>query len=151
MISQHIRNRWSLPKIVHTSSGIDRYVLFQTPWLSVEFHKINEPDEGFLVHQHPWTFFSFRVRGGYTEELYINASDTTSYEVKRGWLRAHTMWWTSAHRIKELHGTPITLFITGPPHLRGIRFWTKGKPFDISKYLPEDAQEMLNIYPDLPA
>jgi len=144
-------NRWSGPFVnKDAASGIDQYVLFRTPWLSVEFHKINKPDEGYVIHQHPWTFFSFRLRGGYTEELFVNASGVQWVEIKRGWLGAHRMRWTSAHRIKELHGTPVTLFVTGRPHIRGLRFWNKGKQFDLSQYLPDDALGMFNMYPDLP-
>ena len=154
LIRNRHEGRWAfIPYRYNTSSGVDLFVLFKTPWLSVEFNRINRPDPSGVTHDHPWSFFSFRIWGGYTEHRMTDSRDVSTYKVvRRGFLTGHIMKHYHSHRISELHGNkkPITLFVFGKPHRRGLRFWRDGKLYDITKGGTGEDFNMLNIYPEFP-
>jgi len=37
------------------------------PWLALRLHHIRSSDQGGVFHDHPWSFFSLILRGGYFE------------------------------------------------------------------------------------
>lgn len=45
-----------------------RLRIVQTPWFAVYLHRIEGPDPGIDLHDHPWPFVSFILRGGYREQ-----------------------------------------------------------------------------------
>lgn len=92
--------RWYVRKLRGEQRGLQVYV-----------HKIMRPDHDRALHDHPWWFWSFIVKGGYTEELDNGA--------RRSW-RAPAFSRHAAedrHRIDAtLNDKPVwTIFITGPP------------------------------------
>jgi hypothetical protein len=46
-----------------------RWRIFECPWFGVYLHRIDGPDEGRDLHDHPWPFVSIVLRGGYIEEV----------------------------------------------------------------------------------
>ena len=46
-----------------------RWSLFETKWLSARIHHIATKDYDIVMHDHPWNFLSFVIRGNYTEAL----------------------------------------------------------------------------------
>lgn len=46
-----------------------RLYLIETPWFGVMLHRIVRPDHDAELHDHPWSFLSLVLRGGYVEEL----------------------------------------------------------------------------------
>ena len=44
-----------------------RYRIFDTPWLRLYLHIIKRSDGDRDMHDHPWNFLSFILRGGYFE------------------------------------------------------------------------------------
>lgn len=44
-----------------------RYFLFRSPWVSVFLHHLMSSDEDRALHDHPWTFITWLVSGGYWE------------------------------------------------------------------------------------
>lgn len=44
-----------------------RWRLLQTPWFGIYLHRIGTPDSRPTLHDHPWNFTAFVLRGGYTE------------------------------------------------------------------------------------
>jgi len=46
---------------------LKRWRLIQTPWFGVFLHRIGGPDPGVDLHDHPWSFRSVILRGGYTQ------------------------------------------------------------------------------------
>jgi hypothetical protein len=66
--------RFSVLKRVITRTGVDdeipyliRYNLLSTPWFGIKLHKILISDEA-CEHDHPWSFVSFILKGGYVEQ-----------------------------------------------------------------------------------
>jgi hypothetical protein len=115
-----------------TSDGevyLDRLRIVQTPWFGVYLHRLDVPDPGVDLHDHPWTFASVILRGGYDEEVCDtdDAEDCARWAERwpgtctRGFTRSwtarsvHRLLLTECHRITRLHRSPTwTLIITGP-------------------------------------
>ena len=48
---------------------LTRWKLVSTPWFAIYVHKIWLDDKDRHLHDHPWSFVSLILRGGYVEEL----------------------------------------------------------------------------------
>lgn len=48
---------------------LSRLMLVRTPWFGVYFHIIRRPDWSRCQHDHPWSFVTLILRGGYVEEV----------------------------------------------------------------------------------
>lgn len=98
---------------------LDRLRLVQTPWFGVYLHKIYKPDEDRAVHDHPWAFASWVLRGGYTE-TFVPAprqwvSTTGHVSRSQTWRRwsFHRMGLQSAHQIVKVQPKTVTLVLVG--------------------------------------
>lgn len=93
---------------------LTRWRIIQTPWFSIFLHKFATPDSRFTLHDHPWSFVSFVLRGGYSQEVVRNWRDTDNprLEEVRRFSRLRR---GDAHFIYRLLRTPTwTLVFTGP-------------------------------------
>ncbi len=97
---------------------LKRLRLLQTPWFGVFVHAILEPDRDRHPHDHPWTFRSLILRGGYTEEIYpiptsgvLELDGVTHHNRRPGGL--HHMQRGKVHRIKTINGPTTTLVLVG--------------------------------------
>lgn len=127
--------RWALWEWGDIPSKTDPSVVYlrrlrvvQTPWFSVLVHQIFEPDSDRDPHDHPWSFGSLVVRGGYTED--VSEKITLFGRVVEGktrneWPRWswHRMTTKEAHRITSVLPDTMTLVVTGP-RVRTWGFWT---------------------------
>lgn len=133
--------RWAFMRfmVLVTETGetyLARVRIVQTPWAAVYLHKLDVPDPGLDLHDHPWWFASLILRGGYDEEVAdcreapglariadaVGRPDQCRRGVVRTWKAGsiHTMPLTAAHRISHLHRRPTwTLVLTG----RRARSW----------------------------
>ena len=95
---------------------LDRLSLIWTPFFSIKFHRIYRPDRQRDLHDHPWSFLAFILRGSYWED--------TVKGVKR------RRWWnwkkaTDRHSIRTVSRSPVwTLVICGPKS-RSWGFWVE--------------------------
>jgi len=46
-----------------------RWRLFECPWFGIYLHKICRPDRDRALHDHPWPFVSYVIKGSYEEEV----------------------------------------------------------------------------------
>jgi len=46
-----------------------RWKIILTPWFAIYIHAIYKADEDKHLHNHPWNFWSFVLKGSYTERL----------------------------------------------------------------------------------
>jgi len=51
----------------HGDAYLIRYFLLRTPWFSIYLHHILRSDEDRELHDHPWSFWSIIIWGGYWE------------------------------------------------------------------------------------
>ncbi|HVT78343.1 MAG TPA: hypothetical protein VHD87_15005 [Acidimicrobiales bacterium] len=92
------------------SEYLVRYVVFRTPWIGLQVHKICRPDNDRHLHNHPRPFVALVLRGGYDEERLDRAGAVRVRRVRRG----NVMRLAGYHRITRLHRTPTwTLVVVG--------------------------------------
>lgn len=99
---------------------MERWRLIQTPLFGIYVHFIYREDLDPVPHDHPWRFWSFILRGGYTEELHRRTGDCGSCEdrVCSRW-SLHSFPLHHAHRIVSVRPKTVTLVLVG----RKVRTW----------------------------
>lgn len=55
-----------------------RWNLFECPLFSIKLHKIMVSDDACL-HDHPWTFISIILKGGYVEESWTHTNNSNNH------------------------------------------------------------------------
>lgn len=116
-----------------------RWRVIQTPWFGFYVHFIHREDLDRLPHDHPWSFWTWIVRGSYAEKYYpdsrfIKVRGPMRYQIRRRWsLRRFPP--LAAHRITATHGHVTTLVLVG----RKFRTWGfydgAGRFIEWDKYL----------------
>ena len=92
---------------------------FETPWFSIRLHHWLAPDDDRAVHDHPWAFRTFVLKGGYIDhspsgDTHLRAPATAFREA------------THQHTVFPDPGGCWTVIVTGP-QVRRWGFWVKGK------------------------
>lgn len=125
-----IKGRYDLrPRVIPVDRSDDPWVrqirLFRTPLLTVIVHRFYAPDPYLDPHDHPWTFASWMLRGGYDEIVYTNPDDLSEWHVRehRRW-SWHRMTPDTAHRIVAADRA-MTLMLCGKWRRKTIRFWVE--------------------------
>jgi hypothetical protein len=140
-------NLWAFWKWADTPSQINegqvylrRLRVVNTPWFSLMVHWINEPDTGRWPHDHPWAFYSWVVRGEYTEDLYDILGWIIDKRVhKQG--SVHLMSFDLAHRITSISDGLMTVVLTGKRQRR-FRFWTPEGKIPWDKMKPSEVNDV---------
>jgi hypothetical protein len=95
---------------------LDRLRLVQTPCFGVYLHHIEQPDLDRDPHDHPWSFGSLVLRGGYVERFHPYPNVHRDFHVvTRQWRRWswHRMGTATAHRITSVQPGTVTLVFVG--------------------------------------
>lgn len=94
------------------SEYITRLHIVKTPWFAVCLHWINKPDAEPWLHDHPVSFLSIVLRGGYAE-LRASGDGDIGHKVHRwfNFVRAHR---ADRHRIIFARKNTLTLCFMGP-------------------------------------
>jgi hypothetical protein len=98
-----------------------RYKLIKCPWFGICVHKLCRSDYERALHDHPWAFMSFVLRGGYCEvhdQTYDN-TETRLFHRPVAILFRPARW---RHRVIILHRPAWTLVFMGP-RVRRWGFW----------------------------
>lgn len=63
--------RWKHINDIDTPGDVylSRLMLLRTPWFGVYLHVIRRPDWAACQHDHPWSFVTIILRGGYEEHV----------------------------------------------------------------------------------
>lgn len=121
---------------------LTRWRVIQTPWFGVYVHRMDGPDPRSTLHDHPWSFLSLILRGGYTEH-YAPGLDADTGKV--GWMRSwgrgtlHRLRAEDAHAILQLLRFPTwTLLVVGRRR-RTWGYWDEHgwTPFDQHRHAAE--------------
>lgn len=109
--------RWTITD----SEYILRLHLIKTPWFAICLHWINKPDPEPYLHDHPVSFLSIILRGGYWEERgYTYAPGQHGTVLLKhdriNWIRAS---YEDSHSIVQVQPNTLTLAIMGPK----VREW----------------------------
>lgn len=106
---------------------------FESPFGSVRVHHWLGRDDDRAMHDHPWSFVTFILRGGYTEMVPSERGDGS---VTLKWLKAPSVHYRPAdyqHMVFPNEGSVWTVIVTGP-RVRHWGFWVKGKFVKSYKY-----------------
>lgn len=104
---------------------LTRYFLLKTRWLSIYLHHLQASDEDRALHDHPWSFVTFLLSGGYYEHT----------ETATTWRRRFSLLYRPAewrHRLSLVRPT-WTLVVHGPRR-RQWGFWTASGFLDWIRY-----------------
>lgn len=72
-----ILDRFVIPNLDNPDElYLTRWRLIETPWFGLFLHRFDGPDSRPVFHDHPWSFVSLLVRGGYVEHR-LNLHDRT--------------------------------------------------------------------------
>lgn len=97
------------------SEYITRLHVLKTPWFAICLHWINKPDPEPYLHDHPVSFLSLILRGGYTETRVRKPDDMPpGRSVKHrwfNWIRARRF---DRHSITAAEPGTLTLCLMGP-------------------------------------
>jgi hypothetical protein len=117
------------------SPMIRRKRLVQTPLFSVYLHHLLRPDADRDLHDHPWSFLTLILRGGYVEDHSTGGKPGT-----RAWKRfsVHQMRAkVDRHRIISVEPNTLTLVLLGR-HKRDWGFYTPSGWVNYRNYLGLD-------------
>lgn len=84
MIKEKIK-KFFLVKEIRSKEGelhFQRYRLLSSRWLRVYIHKICKSDEDSHLHTHPWSFFSFILKGGYKQKVMAHPLDYIPWDIE---------------------------------------------------------------------
>jgi len=143
------------------SKYLDRLRIVQTPWFGLYLHWIYSPDDGRDLHDHPWWFASFLLKGQYVEECMVPWRDQRHGPVgdESAVIRTHTdlfgvvrpvgvVWsrsikWlnikaaTGLHRITYMTRSPVVSLVFVGPRVREWGFvqadgsWIRAEDYHI--------------------
>ncbi len=95
---------------------LSRLNIIKTPWFSVKLHWIHRPDPDRDLHNHPWRFIAFILRGSYEELESKNPTREPGKLRKVNWLNYKNN--VTAHRITKVTPNVLTLVISGPKNYK---------------------------------
>jgi hypothetical protein len=105
---------------------LTRYHIFDNRWFGVYLHRLNQSDEERAPHDHPWSFISVLLTGGYTEVTPVFCSvngGCTPAEDKR-WYHQLSVLFRPAEYIHRLELTkPTWTLVLRGPERRTWGFW----------------------------
>lgn len=120
---------------------LTRWRILETPWFGLFIHRFDGPDSRPVLHDHPWSFVSLLVRGGYVEHRLgygkISSAPTPRQVIRRHVRFVNVMRRDDAHFIESLDRTPTwSVLVVGkrrrtwgflrpiPGSTRGAWSWT---------------------------
>ena len=137
----------------HIGNYMRRFIL-ATPWFSIRLHSILRSDVERDLHDHPWSFVSVLLRGGYTEKRPktvapcfaedlsgIETTETThrsTWYNRWGWRLA-----TDRHRISFVYPDTWSLFIYGPVR-QWWGFYTKAGKIYFQDYVAQHSTRRIS-------
>ena len=107
--------RWALWRwydiVLDDTLYLSRLNIIQTPWFSVKLHWIHRPDPDRDLHDHPWGFLAFVLRGGYEELESKNPTTEVGKLRVINWFNYKNT--KTAHRICYAKPGTLTLILSG--------------------------------------
>ncbi len=116
-----VMERFEIPNLDDPSElYLIRWRLIQTPWFAFYLHRMDGPDSRATLHDHPWPFVSFVLRGGYWEDRLNPATmDTRKHRVR--WVNRMPIY--GAHSIRTLLRQPTWTFLVVGRRVKTWGYW----------------------------
>lgn len=104
---------WAFWRWTEVDTGyITRLHFIKTPWFAIDFHWLHHPDPEPFLHDHPVSFLSIILWGGY-DELRLGRV------VRRSWFNYIRASLADSHTIMAVRPHTLTLCLMGPK----VREW----------------------------
>lgn len=106
-------DRFEVPQYDGDGVYLTRWRVLRTPLFGIYVHRMSGPDPRPTLHDHPWSFLSVILRGGYVERRLDPMTMTVNelHTIRRG----NRVAAKDAHSIRHLLRTPTwTLCLVGP-------------------------------------
>lgn len=102
-----------------------RLRIIQTPWFGVYLHEMYAPDGDRDLHDHPWNFYTFILKGGYAERMREDGKLPKFHDQTFLWPRwsGHAVSKNNAHRITNLLKVPTYTLVFVGRRTREWGFW----------------------------
>jgi hypothetical protein len=97
-------DRFDVPQYDGDGLYLTRWRIIQTPWGGIYLHRMEGPDPRPTLHDHPWSFLSIVLRGGYIERRLDPM--TMSVDEHHAVRRFNRMRAGDAHSIRSLLRVP---------------------------------------------
>ena len=120
---------------------LKRWRLFECPWFGIYLHKICRPDRDRALHDHPWPFVSFLLKGWYFEETPCKEHDQNIWKCTNG---LYPVYWfnrkkaTDSHRITEVEDGGVWTLVLRGKRQRVWGFYTEKGWVPWNEYLGVD-------------
>ena len=125
--------RWAEKLYCQTGVYNKRWYI-KTPWFSIRLHHWFHSDDARNFHDHPWSFVTIVLKGGYTD-----ISPQGEQEMKVGSVAFRPA--LHRHTVKVNPGGCWSLVLTGP-EFRKWGFWVKNKFKKANKYFLEHGKHV---------
>lgn len=104
-----LMERFEVPDYDHPERNyLTRWRLVQTPWFGFYLHRMDGPDPRPTLHDHPWPFVSFILRGGYWEDR-LDPHELQTHKRRVRFVNVMPIF--GAHSIRHLLRTPTWTFL----------------------------------------
>ena len=70
---------------------LERFTLLKTPWGQLRIHHFRRSDEDHELHDHPWSFVTFILAGGYHEQFHVHSIRRMLLDPKLGEESSYTV------------------------------------------------------------
>ena len=90
-----------------------RWRIIHTPWFGIYLHKWLKPDPRPTLHNHPWNFISFILKGNYME---IGFTETRNFHWVKHIKRVNVVRRSDFHTITFVESGTISLMFVGRTH-----------------------------------
>lgn len=144
--SEHDGSRWKLLPVVKWGQVIGneecpymRRWLIQNRWGTVRVHHFLSSDDDRAMHDHPWWFITFMLKGSYVDvskctECYDGKTEPMWWDCRicdgtgiiRDRLRVGSIRFRRATHIHRVESTGSWTFVISGPWQRHWGFWSKG-------------------------
>ena len=124
-----------------------RVYLLNTKLFGLYLHYLINPDEAREPHNHPWSFITICLKGGYTEEVYSpDVFGDVGFPIRlgsiaRGSIRVRK--YSHIHKVVSVNPGTITLILRGPKIGREWGFFNYKRFIPSSFYNPTDRRTCL--------
>ena len=112
---------FKVPQYDGDDDYLTRLRIVQTPWFGLYLHRFDGPDPRPTLHDHPWPFLSFVLRGGYVERR-LNTL-TMKVDENHRVRFVNRMPTHGAHSIMRLTRTPTWTFMVVGRRVRTWGYW----------------------------
>src|ERR1700722_11961514 len=110
-------SKWALWRWTEVNSEyITRLHVIKTPWFAICVHWINKPDPEPHLHDHPVSFLSLILRGGYGELRQLYGQNVSTWH---DWYNLISATPDDRHKICAVRPGTVTLCFMGPK----VREW----------------------------